>query len=112
MAQQNTIARQELLKENIKQNISNIETQIITMKAGQVAPKHLHPCPVIGYIESGEVLFQIEGEEKKVLKAGQAFYEPKNKNIVHFDNHSKDSDLVFIAFYLKECDEENIKFSK
>ncbi len=107
MAQQKAIARQKLLKENIKQNISNVDAQEITMKAGQIAPRHLHPCPVIGYIKSGEVLFQIEGEEKKILKAGEAFYEPKNKKILHFDNHSKDSELIFIAFYLKESDEEN-----
>lgn len=108
MAQQNTITRRELLKENIEQNISKVDAQEITMKAGQTAPKHLHPCPVIGYIKSGEVLFQIEGEEKRILKAGDAFYEPANRNILHFDNFSKFSDLIFVVFYLKESNEENL----
>lgn len=112
MAQQKSPSRKELLKEKVKQEISNVEAQEITMRAGQTGPKHLHPCPVIGYIKSGEVLFQIEGEEKKVLKTGDAFYEPKNINILHFDNHSKIEDLVFVTFYLKEPDEENIKLVK
>jgi quercetin dioxygenase-like cupin family protein len=54
------------------------------------------------------VLFQAEGEEKKVLKSGDAFYEPKNKTILHFDNAGEEP-LVFIAFYLKEDNEELIK---
>ncbi len=109
MAQQKNISRKELLKEKIEQNISNIDAQEITMKGGQIAPKHLHPCPVVGIIKTGEVLFQIEGQEKKILKKGDAFYEPKNTNILHFDNFSKDNDLVFVAFYLKESNEENVK---
>jgi hypothetical protein len=30
-------------------------------------------APVMGYIASGTVLFQIEGEEKPLLKQGEAF---------------------------------------
>ncbi|MGH2644529.1 MAG: hypothetical protein ACRDE2_11310, partial [Chitinophagaceae bacterium] len=71
--------------------------------------KHSHPCPVVGYVSLGSVLFQIEGEESKVIPEGEAFYEPKNKTILHFDNAAKEKHLTFIAFYLKEGDEENIK---
>jgi len=73
------------------------------------AGKHLHPCPVVGYIVSGKVLFQVEGDEKKILNQGEAFYEPKNKTILHFDNASEEETLVFIAFYLKEAGEDLIK---
>jgi quercetin dioxygenase-like cupin family protein len=73
------------------------------------AGKHLHPCPVVGYIVSGKVLFQVEGEEKKILNQGEAFYKPKNKTISHFDNASEEETFVFIAFYLKEAGEDLIK---
>ena len=73
------------------------------------AGKPLHPCPVVGYIVSGKVLFQVEGDEKKILNQGEAFYEPKNKTILHFDNASEEETLVFIAFYLKEAGEDLIK---
>lgn len=109
MAQQQ-ISRKDLLNAVINQKITVVEIKQITMAAGQTAPKHLHPCPVVGYVISGEVLFQAEGEEKMILREGDAFYEPKNKNILHFDNASRDKTLTFAAFYLKEdANEENIK---
>lgn len=109
MAQQKQVLRKDLLNPTINQQITTVEIKEITLLEGQTAPKHLHPCPVVGYIKSGKVLFQIEGEEKIILNAGDAFYEPKNKIILHFDNASNDSQLTFIAFYLKEANEDNIK---
>lgn len=112
IAQQKTISRKELLKTALDQKVKSTEIQEITMAAGQGAPEHLHPCPVLGIINSGEAVFQIEGHEKVVLHTGDAFYEPKNVKILHFDNASAEKPLVFTAIYLKEGDEENIKFIK
>lgn len=112
IAQQKTISRKELLKTGIDQKVKSTEIQEITMAAGQGAPEHLHPCPVLGIISSGEAVFQIEGQEKVVLHKGDAFYEPKNVKILHFDNASAEQPLVFTAIYLKEGSEENIKFIK
>ncbi|RQO40844.1 cupin domain-containing protein [Chryseobacterium sp. KBW03] len=112
MAQQKTISRKELLKTAIDQTIKSAEIQEIAMAAGQGAPEHLHPCPVLGMIKSGEAVFQIEGQQKVVLHEGDAFYEPKNVKILHFDNASAEKPLVFTAIYLKEGNEENIKFIK
>jgi len=70
----------------INQKVKTLEIQEISFPAGQTAPKHLHPCPVVGYIKSGSVLFQIEGQDAVILKEGDSFYEPKNTNILHFDN--------------------------
>ncbi|MFP8892331.1 cupin domain-containing protein [Chryseobacterium cucumeris] len=112
IAQQKTISRKELLKTALDQKVKSTEIQEITMAAGQGAPEHLHPCPVLGIINSGEAVFQIEGHEKVVLHTGDAFYEPKNVKILHFDNASAEKPLVFTAIYLKEGNEENIKFIK
>jgi quercetin dioxygenase-like cupin family protein len=109
MAQQNQLTRKDLLNAIVNQTVSTVEIKEVTMAEGQKAPKHLHPCPVVGYVQSGNVLFQIEGEESKILHEGDAFYEPRNKTILHFDNALEDKPLTFIAFYLKEQDEENIK---
>lgn len=111
-AQQKTISRKELLKTAIDQKVKSTEIQEITMAAGQGAPKHLHPCPVLGIINSGSAVFQIEGQEKILLHEGDAFYEPKNVKILHFENPSAEKPLVFTAIYLKEGSEENIKFVK
>lgn len=112
MAQEKTILRKDLLQAAINQHISLADMKEVTMTAGQAAPKHMHPCPVIGFIKSGNVLFQVEGEEKIILSAGHAFFEPKNKNILHFDNASMEEPLTFVAIYLKEADEDIIKLVK
>jgi quercetin dioxygenase-like cupin family protein len=112
IAQQKTISRKELLKTALDQKVKSTEIQEITMAAGQGAPKHLHPSPVLGIINSGEAVFQIEGQERVILHQGDAFYEPKNTNILHFDNASAEKPLIFTAIYLKEGSEENIKFIK
>jgi quercetin dioxygenase-like cupin family protein len=109
MAQQNEITRRTLQAAVIDQKVRTVEIQEISFPAGQTAPKHLHPCPVVGYIKSGTVLFQIEGQDIVILKEGDSFYEPKNINILHFDNASKDKPVIFVAFYLKESNEANIK---
>jgi len=109
MAQQNGIIRKDLQTAFIDQNVKTVEIQQISLPAGQTAPKHLHPCPVVGYITSGTVLFQIEGKDAVILKEGDTFYEPKNVNILHFDNASKEKSMSFIAFYLKMGDEPNIR---
>ncbi|MGE8536395.1 cupin domain-containing protein [Chryseobacterium sp. D764] len=112
MAQQKTISRKELLKTALDQSVKSAEIQEITMAAGLAAPKHVHQCPVVGIIKSGEAIFQIEGQKSVLLREGDAFYEPKNTTILHFDNASAEKPLIFTAIYLKEGNEENIKFIK
>lgn len=109
MAQQKVIARKNLDTFLMDQKVARVEIQEITFPAGQKAPKHLHPCPVVGYIKSGSVFFQVEGKDPRILKEGDSFYEPKNVNIIHFDNASNDRPMFFIAFYLKEATEANVK---
>lgn len=103
------LTRKNLLTALVNQPTSKVEIQTVTLPPGQLAPKHFHPCPVVGYVASGSVLFQIEGEENKIIPAGEAFYEPKDAMVLHFDNASDHEPLTFIAFYLKEGGEENIR---
>jgi quercetin dioxygenase-like cupin family protein len=111
-AQQQQPYRKDLLNTIVSQKVSIVEIKEVTIAEGQAVPKHLHPCPVVGYVVSGTVFFQVEGKESRVLKGGDAFYEPKNKSILHFENSSKDKPLIFVAFYLKENNEEIIKIIK
>ena len=107
---QEKVTREDLLQAILQhENVSTVEIKKITIPKGMASGKHLHPCPVVGYIVSGNVLFQEDGKDQQLLKAGDAFYEPKNKTILHFDNGSTDEPLVFIAFYLKEANEDLIK---
>ena len=108
MSQQIQPFRKDLLNALVNQNVSVVEIKEVRLAVGQPVPKHFHACSVVGYIASGSVLFQVEGEESKILHEGDAFHEPRNKVILHFDNASDSKPLVFIAFYLKEGNEENI----
>lgn len=91
-----------------KQQLFKIETKRIVIPKGGKAAYHLHPCSVVGHVVSGTLLFQIEGEEPQFLNAGEIFYEPKNQPILHFDNASNTEELVFLAYYLLEGNEDLI----
>jgi quercetin dioxygenase-like cupin family protein len=107
---QNKIVRNELLNANIGgRTISSIKIVEIEFQAGQKGAYHKHPCPVAGYIVSGSCLVQVEGEPAKVLKARDAFFEPAETPIVHFDNYSDKEPMKFIAYYLLNGEKELIE---
>ena len=54
-----------------------VKTVLITLPPGsEGSPSHRHPGPAFGYVLRGELLIQLEGEPEKVIKAGEAFWEP------------------------------------
>lgn len=102
--------RNELLTAEIgERTISLVKGIEIEFPAGQKAPYHKHPCPVIGTIIFGTCLVKVEGKEQQILKAGDAFYEPADTPIVHFDNYSKTEPMKFIAYYLIHDEKELIE---
>lgn len=108
--EKSNVTRTDLLTTQLesKQGLSKVEIKKIVIPPNGKATYHLHPCPVVGHVVSGTVLFQIEGEEQQFIHAGEAFYEPKNQPIQHFDNASSSEPLIFIAYYLLENNEELI----
>ncbi len=107
---QNKVVRKELLNVQLRERtISEVKIVEIDFEAGQKAPLHKHPCPVIGSIVQGQCLVQVEGEPAKVLKAGDAFYEPADTPILHFDNYSEKEPMKFIAYYLLNDEKELIE---
>jgi quercetin dioxygenase-like cupin family protein len=109
MVKQTQVLKIDLLDAVVNQRVGTVEIKEVTLAPGQPVPKHVNQCPVVGYVKYGAVLFQIEGEETMILAEGEAFYEPKGKVILHFDNASMHKPLTVIAFYLKEGKEETIK---
>jgi quercetin dioxygenase-like cupin family protein len=82
-----------------------VKIKQIDFRPCQKTGLHLHPCPVVGYVVKGSVFFQVEGQPSKTLHAGDAFFEPANARIIHFDNASAIESMTFIAFYLLAGDE-------
>jgi quercetin dioxygenase-like cupin family protein len=110
MAESTTIVRKALLTATIGgvEAIRRIEIKSITLAPSQRAGLHRHPCTVVGYIADGAILFQIEGQPAKILNRGDAFHEPFNDRILHFDNASDSALATFIAFYLLDSGEEQL----
>jgi quercetin dioxygenase-like cupin family protein len=89
--------------------VATVQVQSITFAPGVKAPRHMHPCPTIGVVNDGKILFQVEGREAQHLKAGDAFYEPADVAIAHFDNEGN-TPATFTVYYLLGPDEhETIK---
>jgi quercetin dioxygenase-like cupin family protein len=106
---QPSIVRKPLLTAPIEGQklVSRVEINEIKFAAHQKTGLHLHPCPVVGYIAEGTILFQAEGQSAKALEAGAAFYEPANTKIVHFDNQGEQP-AKFIAYYLLGRDDHEL----
>ena len=67
---------------------------IIEWPAGSAgAPPHRHPGgPSFGYVLEGEMLFELEGEAPRVIKAGEAFWEPGG-DVIHYSDANNRSDI-------------------
>jgi quercetin dioxygenase-like cupin family protein len=88
--------------------LTSVDVREISLQPGQMAGRHLHPCPVVGFILAGTALYQIEGEAEQQLPAGSAFYEPADKVVSRFGNGSDTEPMTFLAFYLLNGEQELI----
>ena len=90
--------------------VTQVEVREIVFQPGQQTGRHLHPCPVVGYIAEGEAFFQREGDARaQSLPSGSAFYEPANTVILRFDNASATEPMKFIAYYLLNGEQDLIQ---
>jgi quercetin dioxygenase-like cupin family protein len=87
---------------------ARVEVARIELDPGQQTGRHRHPCTVVGYVASGRIRFQVEGETEAILRAGDAFHEPAGAPIANFDNASDAEPASFIAFYLLPPGEERL----
>ena len=101
MTMTQTIMRKELLTAVIDggKSVAKVEIQEVTMNVGVEAPLHLHPCPTMGVITEGQIVFEIDGEQIQHLKVGDAFYEPADIRVARFNNEG-DTPAKFVVFYL------------
>ena len=64
----------------------------VTLSPGDPgAPPHRHPGPLFGYVTEGEILFELEGQPPRVLKAGDALFEPGG-DVIHYQGANNLSD--------------------
>lgn len=95
------IIRKDLLSAIIdeKKTVAKVEIQETTMDVGVDAPLHLHPCPTMGVVTEGKIVFEIEGQQSQHLGVGDAFYEPADVRVAKFNNEGS-IPAKFVVFYL------------
>jgi quercetin dioxygenase-like cupin family protein len=110
VSDERAIVREPLLSADLAEDptIERVHVARIQLSAAQATGLHFHPCDVIGYVTSGTIRFQVAGQEETTLRAGDAFFEPANQEIAHFDNASADEPAAFIACYLLPPGEERL----
>lgn len=103
------IVRRPLLTASLEgaKTVDRVEIKQITLTAHQATGLHVHPCPTVGHVIEGRILFQVEGQPARVLRTGDAFYEPANARILHFDNAGEEP-TTFIVYYLLGPDEHEL----
>lgn len=101
----------KLLTANFEsRQVVQVEVGDFHFKPGQIAPIHTHTAPAVGYVAKGEIIYQIEGEEPRILREGDAFYEPAGTRILRFDNASATEEAIFLDFNLEQVGEPFIVF--
>lgn len=56
-------------------------------------PPHRHPGgPCFGYVLEGEMVFELAGEPPRVVKAGEAFWEPGG-DVIHYQDANNRTDM-------------------
>jgi quercetin dioxygenase-like cupin family protein len=74
----------------------------IRFEPGQPSGLHRHPISTCGVVTEGNLNFQRKGEEPRVLKPGDAFFEPADHVMLQFDNASSTEPAEIICFYLTD----------
>lgn len=78
---------------------SNVMTVTIELEPGSAgSPPHRHSGPVFGYLIEGELVFELEGEPERIIRSGEAFWEPGG-DVIHYQaaNNLTDGRTTFLA---------------
>ncbi|WP_028926210.1 cupin domain-containing protein [Pseudonocardia acaciae] len=63
---------------------AEVMTMMVELPPGDPGtPPHRHSGPVFGYMLEGEMIFELEGEPERVIRAGEAFWEPGG-DVIHY----------------------------
>ena len=73
---------------------AEVMTAVIEYPPGSAgAPPHRHPSgPAFGFMLEGEMLFELEGEPPRVIRAGEAFWEPGG-DVIHYSDANNRDDI-------------------
>ena len=79
---------------------TNLMTVELHFEKGAVGAPHSHPHEQIGYISSGKLVYQEEGQEDKILGTGDTYYVAPN--VVHGVQILEETKLLDIFTPMRE----------
>lgn len=81
----------------VPDNAEAMPTWSLCRRTGKGAPPHRHPGPAFGYVIRREMIFELEGEPQRVVKAGEPFWEPGG-DLIHYHegNNLPDAETQFV----------------
>jgi diamine N-acetyltransferase len=85
-------------------DIVRVETRRISIGPNVAAGLHVHNGPVIGSIEIGSAIYQVEGDPERLLTAGDVFFEPEGARVARFDGGPVG--VTFLAHFPLAVDQE------
>ncbi|XP_037034316.1 uncharacterized protein LOC119073106 [Bradysia coprophila] len=101
---------QPLMIKNVGPNVL-ATTLLITMPPGDSGLyAHTHPGPAVGYVFTGDLLFQVNDELPKILPAGSTFYVNDSERHVWDANASNTTTCIVIATIFGRPNEEITTF--
>jgi quercetin dioxygenase-like cupin family protein len=72
---------------------ADVMTNLVEFPPGDPgSPPHRHSGPVFGYMLEGEMRFELEGEPERVIRAGEAFWEPGG-DVIHYQDGNNRPDM-------------------
>jgi quercetin dioxygenase-like cupin family protein len=84
--------------------VDHVVVRRITMQPGVASGAHRHNSPVLGSIEQGSAVLQVEDGPEVRLRPGDVFHEPEGRTIRRFD--ATDEGCVFLGYFLLPAGEE------
>jgi quercetin dioxygenase-like cupin family protein len=78
--------------------VDKVDMRRINLAAGEKIPPHVHSVPMAGYVVSGKIYLEVEGEKGQTLSAGDGFFVQADVRVNHFD--AVDGPAQAVAAYL------------
>jgi quercetin dioxygenase-like cupin family protein len=102
-AQQASIAKPNLVLEDVIKGMPRDEQQSVrimtaTFKPGDQTVRHTHRFPVAVYVLEGTFTLELKGRPPIAIKAGEAFVEPPDTEMVGYNRSTTDPTRVVIFY--------------
>jgi len=85
---------------NRPQEVARVTLMELDYPPGGKVGMHLHPVPVLGYVQSGAFIVQLKDAPPRVYRKGEVVYEPADTVVLRYDNASATEPAVLIATFL------------